>query len=57
MGFCTGALFTADVETKTFSATIAEFKGVLIQNRTADFTVKILHPCLGNKGPRVQGFK
>jgi hypothetical protein len=44
MGFCTGPLLTADIETEIFSATMAEFKEVLIQDRTADFTVMSLHP-------------
>jgi len=44
MGFCTGSFLTGDIETETFSATIAKFKEVLIQNRTADFTVMELHP-------------
>jgi hypothetical protein len=30
MGFCTGLLLAADIETKIFSATMAEFKEVLI---------------------------
>jgi len=44
MGFCTGPLLTADIETEISSATMAEFKEVLIQDRTADFTVMELHP-------------
>ena len=44
MGFSTGSLLTADIETEIFSATMAKFKEVLIENRTADFTVMKLHP-------------
>jgi len=44
MGFCTGPLLATVIETDTSSATIAEFKGMLIQDRTADFTVLELHP-------------
>ena len=43
VGFCTGPLLTADIETDTFSAAMAEFKEVLIQDCTADFTVMDLH--------------
>jgi hypothetical protein len=43
MGFCTGPLLATDIETEIFSATMAEFKEVLIQDRTADFTVMELH--------------
>jgi hypothetical protein len=43
MGFCTGPLLATSIETDTFSAAMAEFKEVLIQDRTADFTVMYLH--------------
>ena len=43
MGFCTGPLLTADIETEILSATMAKFKEVLIQDRTADFTMMSLH--------------
>jgi hypothetical protein len=44
MGFCTSSLLTVDIETESFSATLAKLKEVLIQDRTADFTVMSLHP-------------
>jgi hypothetical protein len=43
MGFCTSPLLATDIETEIFSAAVAEFKEVLVQDRTADFTVMILH--------------
>jgi hypothetical protein len=43
MRFCTGALLTADIETETSSATIAEFKEVRVQSRTTNLTVMELH--------------
>jgi hypothetical protein len=43
MGFCTGPLLATDIETDTSSAAMAEFKEVLIQDRSADFTVMNLH--------------
>jgi hypothetical protein len=43
MGFCTSLLLTADIETETFSATIAEFKEMRVQSRTANLTVMELH--------------
>ena len=43
MGFCTSSLLATDIETDIFSAALAEFKEVLIQDRTADFTVMELH--------------
>jgi hypothetical protein len=59
MGFCTGPLLATDIETEIFSATMAEFKEVLIQDRTADFTVMELHfspktRSQGFEGSRVQ---
>jgi hypothetical protein len=54
MGFCTGPLLATDIETEIFSATMAEFKEVLIQDRTADFTVMILHFSPKTRG---QGFE
>jgi hypothetical protein len=44
MRFCTGPLLTADIKTETSSATIAEFKEMRVQSRTADLTVLELHP-------------
>jgi hypothetical protein len=44
MRLCTGSFLTADIETEIFSATMAKFKKVLIEDRTADFTVMELHP-------------
>jgi hypothetical protein len=43
MGFCTGLFFPGEIETEIFSALLAEFKEVLIQNRAADLTVMDLH--------------
>ena len=43
MGFCTGPLSTTDIETEILSAAMAEFKEVLIQDCTADFTGMELH--------------
>ena len=44
MGLCTAPLLTAEIETETSSATVAEFKEMRVQSRTADFTVMELHP-------------
>jgi hypothetical protein len=44
MRFCTGPLLTADIETETSSATIAEFKEMGIHDCTANLTVMELHP-------------
>jgi hypothetical protein len=44
MGFGASPLFTSEIETEVFSATIAEFKEVRVQNSAADFTVPNLHP-------------
>jgi hypothetical protein len=44
MRFCTGPLLTAEIETETFSATVAEFKEMRVQSRTADLTVVSFHP-------------
>jgi hypothetical protein len=41
--FCTGIFFPAKIETEIFSASIAELKGVLVQNRAADLTIMDLH--------------
>jgi hypothetical protein len=43
MGFGTSLLFTGEIETEVFSATLAEFKEVRVQNSAADFTVPNLH--------------
>jgi hypothetical protein len=43
MGFGTSPLFTRDIETEIFSATMTEFKEVRIQDSPADFTVPSLH--------------
>lgn len=43
MGFCASPLLATDIETEIFSATMAEFEEVSIQDRTADFTVMELH--------------
>jgi len=43
MRFCAGLFFPGVIETEIFSASITEFKGVLIKNSTANFTVMKLH--------------
>jgi hypothetical protein len=43
MGFCTGLLFSSEIETEVFSALVAELKEVLIQHRTTDLAVTALH--------------
>jgi hypothetical protein len=43
MGFRTGLLIPCEIETKIFSALMAEFKEVLIQESAADLTVPDLH--------------
>lgn len=53
MGFCTSLFFPGGIETEMLPASIAELKGVLIQNRVADFTVANLHRfALEDKGKR-----
>ncbi len=42
MGLCTGLFFPREIETEIFSALMAEFKEVLIQESAADLTVPIL---------------
>jgi hypothetical protein len=44
MRLCTGALFTGEIKTEIFPATMTEFKEVRVQDSTADFTVMSLHP-------------
>jgi hypothetical protein len=39
MGFCAGLFFPSEIETEIFSASMAEFKGILIQDSSADLTV------------------
>ena len=41
--FCTGHFFPGEIETEMFSAAMAEFKEVLIQDRATNLTVKIFH--------------
>jgi hypothetical protein len=43
MRFCTGHLFPSEIKTEMFSAVMAEFKEVLIQDRATNLTVKIFH--------------
>ena len=43
MRFCTGHLFPSEIETEMFSAVMAEFKEVLIQDRATNLTVTNLH--------------
>jgi hypothetical protein len=38
MGFCTSLFFPSRIETEILSASIAELKGVLVQNRVTDLT-------------------
>ena len=44
MRFRTAHFFSSEIETEIFSASMAEFKEVSIQDRTADFTMMELHP-------------
>jgi len=44
MGFCTSHFFSGEIETEIFSASMAEFKEMLVQDRSADLTVTNLHP-------------
>ena len=43
MRFCTSLFFPSGIETEVLPASIAELKGILIQNCLADFTVMGLH--------------
>jgi hypothetical protein len=43
MRFCTGLFFPNGFETEIFSASVAEFKGVPVQNCSADLTAANLH--------------
>jgi len=53
MGFCTCLFFPGGIETEILPASIAELKGVFIQNRVADFTVMDLHSfALEDRGER-----
>ena len=55
MGFCTGLFFSGEIETEMFSASIAEFKEVLIQDPTTDLTVTGLHAfVLEDRGKRFE---
>jgi hypothetical protein len=44
MRFRAGHLFSGDIKTEIFSASITEFKGVPIKNPTAHLTATDLHP-------------
>jgi hypothetical protein len=44
MRFRTAHFFSSEIETEIFSASLAEFKEVLVQSCTADLTVTDLHP-------------
>lgn len=44
MGFCTSLFLPGRIETEVLPASIAELKGVLIQNCAADITVMDFHP-------------
>ena len=53
MGFCASLSFPRGIEAEIPPASIAELKGVLIQNRAADITVANLHGfALEDKGKR-----
>ena len=54
MGFCTSLFFPSGIETEILSASIAELKGVLVQNRVTDLTGMGLHSL---KRIRVRGVK
>ncbi len=56
MRLCTGHLFPIEIEAEIFSAVMAEFKEVLIQNRATNLTVTNLHFSPKTKDPRVRGF-
>jgi len=43
MGFCTGLFFPGEIETEIFSASMAEFKKMLVQDRPTDLTVMGFH--------------
>jgi len=43
MGFCTGLFFSSGIDTEILPTSVAEFKGVLVQDRTADLTSMGLH--------------
>jgi len=43
MGFCTGLFFPSEIETEIFSALMAEFKKVLVQDRAADLAMTDIH--------------
>ncbi len=43
MGFCTGIFFPGEIKAEIFSASVAEFKGVSVQNCAADLTNMGLH--------------
>jgi hypothetical protein len=43
MGFCTGIFFPGEIKAEIFSASVAEFKGVSVQNCAADLTNTGLH--------------
>ena len=57
MGFRTSLFSPCQIKTEVFSALMAEFKEVLIQESATDLTIPDLHNALKNKGSRVQGFK
>jgi hypothetical protein len=44
MRFGAGHLFPSEIETEIFSAVMAEFKEVLIQDHATNLTVTDLHP-------------
>jgi len=44
MAFGAGLLSSCEIETKILSASMTEFKEVLVQDRTADLTTTDLHP-------------
>jgi len=55
MGFCTGIFFPGEIKAEIFSASVAEFKGVSVQNCAADLTNMGLHAfALEDRGKRYE---
>jgi hypothetical protein len=55
MGLCTGLLSSSGIDTEILLASVAEFKGVLVQYRTADLTGMGLHAfVLEDRGKRYE---
>ena len=55
MGFCTSLFFPSGIETEILPTSIAELKGVLVQNRVTDLTGMGLHAfALEDRGKRFE---